>query len=1087
MNRIICWLQVLVILFSATFFTPVLHVTADSMSFTEKDMVADENYFTNVVNLTIGRGSEGVNSYAAQAFVPTVDTLTGCRLHMRVGDTATITIQVRTALDGGNESILYSGNYPLVANPHNKIAWWEFDFNRAIKVTKGQTYYLVFWCDIYHSQCIISSTQYVVSNLQNISYQKQETQSEWTPLNRRSYGFQLLSDPNVEVVGFPYRQNDTTLMIHHAEEVYGFYRCGENTTLSLTDQHASQGYFSIKAQGGAPDQNGAILTAYVDFDSPFDFGSYRYFYTDLFVSETIAEPLQLTYSLLNRDETEGLTCTVDLNNYTKGWHRLVIERSNMQVVGNGTITNPSHVKLCVTGQTLSNDLYFCFDNLQASVDRLATINEQYYTEEELADVTVDVSGIDYIGKPTEAVTLTYGDINDDTKSDANDALMVLRYIVGKEKFDGRLYKTADVSGDNLVNANDALQILRYTVGKIQNFDAEQQPQKDLQIEEVDFHLSATGLQENTIYVITTETIGKNTVYMPHDAARLISSLQGLVNREIETNRVALLIQDKHTSNWLGYIKENDTLLNGMDHTVSLTTVDQLLSVFANQLKECGMTLWDPNVSSTANVAATICGLNGYLPVKYDTAKGSLYQKLCEMGVPVRLNLVDKFSGKGVIPGTLLLSSGSKKCDPYLWALEKVSARCSDYYTVYLPDGASATEGNIVYENDIHSKSLDYNKLFNHDYGIYRKAFFFDLTPIDVEAPCDDPTQKLGTDRNTLKEILLNRYCRARGTFGEVVGFPPWALKYATHNGWGSIEATSLEASFTELITMYNCYLDADGSLPNCSLYTQFALQESYESIANQKPVTEVFDENTVYLYMYTGDYDSSPWAVEHMYRCYNDPTRGSIPITWSFTPGLCNRIPMVIDYLYRNQTENDYFSASDSGVGYVRPHGLFQSESDRTLPDGDKAFIALNKQYFERFDLDSVGFLIGKLSPQVCHTYNQFAPIGSNGNDTSWSPTVYNGAPYLRIKNGIGDPATTPEAMETAVSGMLDFARDMKEYHVAGFRTIKFTAGDLKRTQEAFLEYAKEHDPDTTYKFVDYKTYFAMMKEAGIGYYTLNG
>ncbi|MBR4868176.1 MAG: hypothetical protein IKU10_03385, partial [Clostridia bacterium] len=683
-------------------------------------------------------------------------------------------------------------------------------------------------------------------------------------------------------------------------------------------------------------------------------------------------------------------------------------------------------------------------------------------------------------------SFSYGDVDDDQHSNATDALMVLRYVVGKETFDGCLFKTADVTADNRVNANDALQILRYTVGKITAYEAAKAPQDDWELEEVDFHLSANGLQANTIYTISTTVIGKTTAYMPHDAARLISSLQGLVNREIATNRVALVIQDKYFDEWLGYIKENDDLLKGMDNTVTLTSVDHLLEVFSAQIKECGMTLWDENVSSTANVAATICGVNGYLPVKYDTTAGSLYHKLVQMNVPEKLNLVDKFDGQGLIPDTLVLSTGSKKCDPYLWALDKVADRCSDYYMLYLPDGASATVGNPIYEEDVHSKSLDYNKLFNHDYGMARKAFFFDLTPIDVETPCDDPTQKLGTDRNTLKEILLNRYCRAKGRFGEIVGFPPWALKYATHNNWGSVEATSVESSFSYLITMYNCYMDADGSLPNCSLYSRFTMDESYESIANQKPVTEKFDENTVYLYMYTGDYDSAPWVMEHMYRCYNDPARGSIPITWSFTPGLCNRIPMVIDYMYKNQTENDYFSASDSGIGYVRPQGLFQSESDRTLPDGDRAFVAISKSYFERFDLDSVGFLIGKLSPKVCHIYNQFAPVGSNSNDTAWSPAVYNEAPYLRVKNGIGDPATTPEAMETTVSGMFAFAQEMKEYHVAGFRTIKFSASDLKRTQEAFLEYAKEHDPDTTYKFVDYKTYFAMMKEAGMGRYTLN-
>ena len=84
---------------------PVAAAPASSMAFTDADLEADENRFTQVTQLTIGRGEVGVNAYAAQAFVPTVDYVTGCRLHFRLGDNATMTIQVRTALEGGNETI----------------------------------------------------------------------------------------------------------------------------------------------------------------------------------------------------------------------------------------------------------------------------------------------------------------------------------------------------------------------------------------------------------------------------------------------------------------------------------------------------------------------------------------------------------------------------------------------------------------------------------------------------------------------------------------------------------------------------------------------------------------------------------------------------------------------------------------------------------------------------------------------------------------------------------------------------------------------------------------------------------------------
>ena len=62
------------------------------------------------------------------------------------------------------------------------------------------------------------------------------------------------------------------------------------------------------------------------------------------------------------------------------------------------------------------------------------------------------------------------------------------------------------------------------------------------------------------------------------------------------------------------------------------------------------------------------------------------------------------------------------------------------------------------------------------------AFFFDLTVYDKEAPIDDPNQPLGTDRETFKKILRRRYNRANGEIGQLLGFPPWWMKYTKDSG-----------------------------------------------------------------------------------------------------------------------------------------------------------------------------------------------------------------------------------------------------------------------------------------------------------------
>ena len=58
-----------------------------------------------------------------------------------------------------------------------------------------------------------------------------------------------------------------------------------------------------------------------------------------------------------------------------------------------------------------------------------------------------------------------GDLNDDIKIDAKDALMVLKIAVGKVTATESQKNAADVNVDGQINAKDALEILKYSVGK----------------------------------------------------------------------------------------------------------------------------------------------------------------------------------------------------------------------------------------------------------------------------------------------------------------------------------------------------------------------------------------------------------------------------------------------------------------------------------------------------------------------------------------------------------------------------------------------------------------------------------------------
>src|SRR5690606_38739102 len=80
-------------------------------------------------------------------------------------------------------------------------------------------------------------------------------------------------------------------------------------------------------------------------------------------------------------------------------------------------------------------------------------------------------------------------------------------------------------------------------------------------------------------------------------------------------------------------------------------IAQLVERFRPFIK--GAVVWDPEVDATSNVASTIAGADNLIPIRYDPAPGSLYTRLISGApqLPVVVNLVGKFTGTGIIPGT----------------------------------------------------------------------------------------------------------------------------------------------------------------------------------------------------------------------------------------------------------------------------------------------------------------------------------------------------------------------------------------------------------------------------------------------------
>jgi hypothetical protein len=478
-----------------------------------------------------------------------------------------------------------------------------------------------------------------------------------------------------------------------------------------------------------------------------------------------------------------------------------------------------------------------------------------------------------------------------------------------------------------------------------------------------------------------------------DDTHTIASLQGIVNRDIPQLYI-LLVKNGNADidrYWWNKYRAPGKWLSKRDTVVYKNVVD-VISAYKDKIK--GAVVYDPSVQATSNVASSVAGADDLIVVRYDTNPNSLYSQIITGGpkIRVRVSLVNAdgsslFTGKGIIPGTTRASSGSAKNDAYLWFLEK-----------YMKTGKVNTKYGAYYIDQQWLKNpflanLNHHTLSNHDFFISRQGFFFDLSPWADEAATDDPTQTPGTDVNTLKELLLTAYNHNKGGYAYLGGFPPWAFKYTKH-AKGTHEDVATEWEYSRIISAYNAFKDADaigyGALANASFWQHFPLKKEYKQAwVTKAQLTKkgyltadgkIDYKGRNFIIFYVGDYDASSWVSQTTPTLWDDVNRGEVPMMWSISPVLAERVPMALDYRRETATANDYFAAADNGAGYLMPGMLQAPRPISGLPDGLDAWVAHNKPYYKQWGLTITGFIIDGQAPPLnqkgLDAYAAFSPNG---------------------------------------------------------------------------------------------------------------
>ena len=481
-----------------------------------------------------------------------------------------------------------------------------------------------------------------------------------------------------------------------------------------------------------------------------------------------------------------------------------------------------------------------------------------------------------------------------------------------------------------------------------------------------------------------------------DDVHAVATLQGVVNRDTPRLYVYFVMEGNNDIDgywWNKYSRKGEWLYGR--ETQTYRTMEELFTAYASYIE--GVVVYDGNVPSTSNVASSVAGIENLVAIRYDDTPGSLYDRLVVHGpkLPVKRWLLNPdgtsmFTGKkGMeIPETSRLSTGSLKNDPYVWFIEKYmkTGKCNTEFAAYYIDQFWRTDPTRTVTN--------HHQLTNHDFFVSKKAFFFDLSPWGDEPATDDPTQEEGLDLQILKTFLQEAYKQNKGEkFCYIGGFPSWIYKYTQHAG-GKHEDVATEWEFSRIISAYNAFKDADaiglGALANSSFWQHFPLQEKYP----QKWVThqELMDrgylnrDGTInfqgrnFILFYVGDYDSSSWIAQTTPFLWDEPSRGEVPLMWSVSPVLAERVPMVMHNYRVTATPNDYFAAADNGAGYLMPGMLQEPRSVSGLKSGLSAWAKHCSKYYQKWGLTITGFVIDGEAPGLdsdgLDCYASFSPNG---------------------------------------------------------------------------------------------------------------
>lgn len=560
----------------------------------------------------------------------------------------------------------------------------------------------------------------------------------------------------------------------------------------------------------------------------------------------------------------------------------------------------------------------------------------------------------------------------------------------------------------------------------------------------------------------TENLSKTDCY---DIRHTAVCLQGLVNRE--SPRVFLSFCNADIK-WLDRIRETGGLCDGWE--VRTLTFNQLFTIFRHYIN--GVILYDPNPDtgaiSTSLVATSAAGIEGGIALRNDPTSSTYSYLVNTLRLPVIINLSGKFTGSGTIWGTTTASTGSAKCDAYIWAKQKYidTGKCDPTVLTYTLDLVGIKQDGRAY-----------SQLANLDYAVSKKGFCFELSPWGDEEPSDDLNQPLGTDLNTFEAILdaCNKQT-GNSQMIKICGFPNWHIKYTNYaNIGGSHEPVATEWQIVSLCSAYNAYLEADAPSPNyvdnASFYAGLLPGlESRHYVQNPAPTyNDMVSRGLIdssgkvvsgnYMALCMSDYDQASWVLYILANdggVFDDTAKQSVYCNWGVDPNAVDRASVAMDYMYRHKTNKDFFIGWDSGAGYINPTQLYGTRSPSGYASGVDLWRKHCSKYYRAMDYSITGWVFDgayTTTTTDCLFYSRFSGDGLG----VWPPVGFT-TPVLQ--NNV--------AISKVSSSIINYSSGV---HFAWYRVnAQESPTDLKALVDSYASSGHNH------QFLDAYTYYYLLR-----------